>query len=343
MPLRLAPLITIVVLSLTLTVAFKVGLFGWPLALILLSWLFKYAFTFLDELVSGASEAPVLSIEMVMKSLGEWRTLLPLVLVVVAFVLSDASSFWFGRVLGGLFGIVVLVWLPAVFAVQGWTGSVGQSLNVATCVKMVKILGEGYAWIVGVTAIFVAACVVAVNVSTPLAVRFALFIYTWLMLIVLTGGMVNARRDELAQETGFLLKLDPEVTEAQRAKQREGLVDSIYGAWRSGATDNAWRTLCLHLETSEDSVAELRYVNTRASAWDAGKFAERIAQEFVTRLLAADREGEALTVVREQLRKNAGFRPRANEELARIVRIANANRDVQTALALTRGLDASSP
>lgn len=199
---------------------------------------------------------------------------------------------------------------------------------------MARILGAGYAWIVGVTAVFVAACAVAVNTPTPFVVRSALFIYTWLILIVLTGGMVYARRNEIEQETGFLLKLDPQVTEAARLKLREELVDSIYGAWRSGATENAWHTLCQHLETSEDSLPELRYVHSRVSSWDAGRFAERVAQEFVTRLLTADREGEALSVVRDQLRKNASFRPRTSHELNRLVRTANAARDVQTAEAL---------
>jgi hypothetical protein len=336
MPLRLAPLITVVILSLTLALACRVGLFGWPLAIILLSWLFKYSFTFLDQLVSGASEAPVLSIEMITKSIGEWRSLLPLILVIIAFVLSDASTFWFGSAIGGVLGIAVLVCLPAVLAVQGWTGSVGQSLSVSSCVKMAKILGAGYWWTVGVTAVFAAASGVAVSTPTPVSVRFGLFIYTWLMLIVVTGGMVYARRHEIEEQTGFLLKVEPQMTEEARARLREELVDSIYGAWRSGAAENAWRTLTRHLETSDNALAELRYVYGRASSWEPADFAERVAPEFIARLLAEDREGEALAVVRAQLRTNANFRPRTSEELTRLVRIATANKDVSTAESLTR-------
>lgn len=343
MPLRLAPLITIVVLSVILAVAFKVGVFGWPLALILLSWLFKYSFTFLDQLVVGASEAPVLSIDMVMKSIGEWRSLLPLILVVGAFVLSGASAFWFGRVAADLLGVAMLVCFPAVLAVQGWTGSVGQSLSVSTCVKMARILGAGYAWILGVTSLFVAVCIVALSTPTPLTVRLGLFIYTWLILIVLTGGMVHAHRDEIEAQTGFLLKREVEVTEEARAKLREELVDSIYGAWRSGAPQNAWSTLSRHLETCENALEDLRYVHHRALSWDAGPFAERLTQEFVTRLLAADREGEALSVVRAQLRTNASFRPRARDDLTRLVRIANATNDAATAHGLMRDLAAVHP
>jgi hypothetical protein len=77
MPLRLAPLLTLIVLSFVLTVALRVGVYGLPLVFILLTWLFKYSFVFLDRLVIGDVEPPVLSVEMVMTSLGEWRSLLP--------------------------------------------------------------------------------------------------------------------------------------------------------------------------------------------------------------------------------------------------------------------------
>jgi hypothetical protein len=328
--------ITIVVLSVALAIASKVGLFGWPLGFILLSWLFKYSFATLDELASGAKEAPVLSVEMVMHSVGEWRTLLPLILVVIAFVLTGANSFFFGPVPGSLLGIVVLIGLPAVLAVQGWTGGARQSLNPYICVKMAQALGGGYAWIVGVTAVLAAVCLVALNTPTPAFLRFGLLIYTWLALIVLTGGMLFERRAQIEQQTDFLGEQRELPERDPVAERRKEAIDTIYAHWRSGSMNDAWHAVCRHLDASEDQLAELRFLFMRTLTWQPPKFTQRVAQELVSRLLAANREGEALVVTRGQLKADAKFRPLASSELIRLARIAKDNTDTATAHELLR-------
>src|SRR5215469_10964720 len=129
LPLRPAALTSIVALSLLLALSLLSIPFGFFTMAILLSWFFKYSFTFLDEVVSGAQQMPVLSLEIIYGSIGELRSLLPLILVTIFFFVSGAGQFFLGFVVAVCAGLGLLAVLPAVLAIQGWTGRVEHSLD----------------------------------------------------------------------------------------------------------------------------------------------------------------------------------------------------------------------
>ncbi len=185
MPLRPVALLTIAALSVVLAFSLQIFPFGIFLALILLSWLFKYSFTFLDQLVSGSTEAPVLS-------------------------------------------------LPAVFAVQGWTGRLEHSFDYRVCRVMIATLGADYAWIVGITFALVAACVAAAEYSGP--VSFGLLvgvsIYAWLAFIAVIGGALRAQRDLLQQEIPLVIPHLQAVSPQQLAADRERWLYRGAADWR---------------------------------------------------------------------------------------------------------------
>src|SRR5687768_10054375 len=64
-PLRGASLVLIVTFSILLLIASSGGLLGLPLALLTISWFFKYGFVLLDHVADGVMEPPVLAIEMI--------------------------------------------------------------------------------------------------------------------------------------------------------------------------------------------------------------------------------------------------------------------------------------
>ena len=64
-PAHLTALLLIATLTLLLSIASLAGLPGLPLMVIVLSWLFKYAYVLLDLSAEGIAEPPVLSAEMV--------------------------------------------------------------------------------------------------------------------------------------------------------------------------------------------------------------------------------------------------------------------------------------
>ncbi len=336
MPLRRVPLLTICALSVALAFAFKAWVFGLPLILMLSSWLLKYSFVFLDELVAGATAPPVLSVEMIVGSLGEWRSLMPLIIVTIAFFASGAGSFWMAPALSAVLVVAAVAFLPAILAVQGWTGSVGQSLNPRVCARMVRILGRDYAWVAALTFLLVALCVAAQweGRSVPLALRIASVVYAWLAIIALVGGVVHTRRPDIERETLFFTKLQPVMTPEELARLREHCLDTIYGEWRGRAPENAWRNLVEYVEQSADPLEEMRWLYGRIAGWDRPQLANRIARVMVPRLLTAERQGEALALVRERLAADPDFRPHTSAELLTLAQLARVAADRRTARAL---------
>lgn len=286
-------------------------MFGIPLILILLGWTFKYSFAFLDRLVAGGREAPVLSVEMIVGSFEEARSLMPLILVAFAFFASGAGAFFAGPVLAAMAASILLGCLPAILAVQGWTGRLAHSLSPRTCATMIRVLGGDYAWVVGCTLAVAAVCVVIPQVAggVPSMIRIALLLYAWLALIAVTGGAVHARRNVLQHEIPLIVAELRERSPEEVRRLRELWLDSIYAAWRSGAEANAWRLVCEGIEDTRDALEDFRWLYARLAQWEPTAFSSRVARELLARLRACNREGEALRLVRERLAIDPSFEP----------------------------------
>ena len=322
-PLAPAALVTLAVLSATLAFALLTGVAGIPLIGILLSWFFKYSFALLDSRVAGEAAAPGLSVEMIRGAWGEGRSLLPFVLVITAFFASGASTVLAGELASAALAVAALVWLPAVVAVQAWTGSAAQSVSPSLCTHMIHSLGEDYAWMVGCVCVVAAICVVlpAFVDGMPTFLRIGLLLYAWLAVIAVIGGAVYARRDVLERETALTLQLRPLSLE-EVTRSRDRWLDSIHAFWRHKAHANAWSAVTERLAQHPEPIAELRWLYARVARWDPPQFGNRLVQEMLPLLLAADRDGEALRLVKERLAADPGFRPQSPEARRRLGRLA---------------------
>jgi hypothetical protein len=336
LPLRPAGALTLLVLGLVLALLLKAGLLGIPGLIILLSWYFKYSFALLDELVAGHYEAPVLSIEMISASLGEFRFLLPLILVIAAFFATGAGRYFIGAAATAALAIVLLAVLPAVLAVQGWTGRLSHGLSPRSCWLMLRALGRDALWLMGCTLAIVAVSVVAPGLITPLprAVRIALGLYGWLAILTVVGGAVHANQESVGERIALIVPRELGTEQRDLAAQRQRWLDLIYGAWRAQARDNAWQLVMERIAHSTDPLPELRWLHEHSSGWQAPQFATRVAQEMISLLLRQDREGEALRSAREQLARDPLFRPRGADESRRLAELAQRWGDRDTAGAL---------
>jgi hypothetical protein len=324
LPLGPAPLATLIALSITLRLSMLAWGYGLPLMLILLSWLCKYSFVFLDRLIAGDAELPVLSVEMILGSLGEWRSLLPLIVAIIYFLTSGAGMLWIGLVGAVLLTIAAIVCVPAVLAVQGWTGSLQQSLSPHICMVMVRILGRDYALMVAYLFAIVAICVVMPQIVgvLPTVVQIGLLIYAWLAVVAVTGGTLYTNRVDLDRETAFILVNQFRVSPEEKERLREQWMDSIYAAWRNNAQDNAWRSVTDWIANREDALDELRWLYFRVVAWEQPQLANCIVREMLPRLLAEGMEGEALRLVKERLEIDPDFRPHSAEQRQRLAQLA---------------------
>lgn len=340
-PLRIAPLVTMAVLSSTLALSLYLAPFGLPLALILFSWFFKYSYTYLDLLISGASEPPVLSVEMILKSHGEWRTLLPLVIVTIAFFLSGAAEMLLGIALTILLAIPLLIALPSVLAIQGWTGSIKQSLRPKLCLRMANLLGADYPQVVSASMVVVAAVGTAQLFSAriPLVLRLALHIYAWLAIFGMTGKAIFRHRTEIELDTQFAIPVDPDKSEKRLAQERQAWLDAVYAEARGGAVQSAWQTVMRRLDHASDPVEELRWAYLRASHWHFKELTNRIAAEFVGRLLDRQLRTEAVQVARERLSTDSKFHLRRATDALQLAMFAGSHGDRETALGLLTYFD----
>lgn len=337
-PLRMAPALLIATFSLLLVLATKATLLGIPLALVLLSGFFNYAFILLDGIADGARELPVLSIEMLNPISGQ-RSLVLLTVVVIAFFASSAATYWFGPWFAIAGAGVCATVLPAMIAVQGATGSVAQSLNPLTCFRLMQRLGADYALIlagIALLGIAGAAIVSASGGTLPLIVRIALLMYGWLAIFALIGGVLFERRLDLGLDDSLVVEPDEASIDAQRERIRTQQVDRIYAEWRGGARETAWQTISTHLDQSADPLVELRWLYERIARWPDPRLANRLAQELLPRLMATRHTGEALDIARARLKADADFRLPASNDLLNLARLARDAGDRPTARALLR-------
>lgn len=342
LPLRLAGALTLVFLAVSLTVMLKAGLFAAPGILILATWFFKYSFALLDALVAGQSEAPVLSIEMIMASLEEFRFLLPLILSIAAFFAFGAASYFVGTVLAILLGALVIAILPAVVAVQGWTGRLSYSLDPMAWTRMARVLGTDYGAMLACIAGLVALCaLVRVVPGSPRILQIFVALYAWLGVICVIGATLRAHRAALSEKIPLII---PQIAPARidaAAPERERWIDAIYGALRANNRDNVWHLVMERAQTVAHPLPELQWLYERVAAWQPLPFPNRVAQEVIARLLAEDREGEALRLARERLALDPAFRPLSADESRRLVQLADRWRDHQTAEALRKSFTAA--
>lgn len=321
-PLRTAPLLLIIIFSVLLLLAIKATLFGIALGLMLLAGFLSYSFTLLDQLAEGKTDPPVLSIEM-MNLVGSGRSVPVLVFVVLIFFGSDAAVYWFGPVLAVLIGVLCLAALIAIIAAQGATGSLAQSMNPVRWWRLIERVPGDYSFVVVCGLLLYGITAAARAVGLPLILQIALFMYTWLAVFSLIGGLLYERRDELGLADAYEVEtVEPDDGGAARERIRQQNIDRIYAEWRGGSHKNAWRSVMSYLAESAEPLAELRWLYAHAKSWPDQRFANRLAQEILPRLLMQRDNGQAVDMVRERLRASPEFRPLAGADLIRLVQLA---------------------
>lgn len=343
LPLSIAPLMLIVIFSLLLGFATRGGLLGLPLALIVLSWFFKYAFVLLDHTVDGAKEPPVLSVEMINPA-NEQRSLILLIMVTGIFFASDAATYWFGPILGVLLGLVLVGILPAIIGVQGVTGSLLQSLNVHRCVRLIAHLGRDYVLIIAsATVLLTAATAIASIDAMPLLLRIAFAMYAWLVLFALIGGVLFERRLDIGLEAAYSPERYDDKAGRELDRERDRQIDLIYAEWRGGAHINACKTINELLTKSRAPADELEWLYAKTAAWPDPRLPNQLAQAWLPYLLEAKRNGRVLEVLKERLGFDATFRPATSNELLRCARLARDGGERRTARLLLQGFATAFP
>lgn len=325
------------------TVAFKVGIFGIALFLIMLTWFFRYGLLMMEYVAWNGKEAPVLEVEM-LNPLEQTKSGVLLFVTGVFFAIYYAAQYWSDKLLGtrvlGVFvGLAAVGLLPAIAAVQVAKDRALQALDPRDWFHLIRWMKTDY--------LLVLACILIywlfayILLVTPLGAHVPLFfdivalMFGWLAVQALLGGAICERRISDPDDSP-VERCEEGLSAEEIERQREQKIDRIYGEWRSGAQKNAWQTLMREVEESGDPIAELRWMLERIARWDEPRLLNRVTQDLVPRLIAISRFSEAITLTRQRIASDPAYRPVTATETLRIARIARDGGDRPTARALLR-------
>jgi hypothetical protein len=339
----LSSVLFVVLAGALMAVAFKVGMFGVPLFLIMLTWFFRYGLLMMEYVAWNGAEAPVLEVEM-LNPLEQTKSGILLFVTGVFFAIYYAAQYWSSKLLGttvpGAFvGLAAVGLLPAIAAVQVARDRALQALNPWDWFHLIRWMKTDYLLVLACILIYwlfaYILLVTPLGEHVPLFVEIVLLMFGWLAVQALLGGAIRERRISDPDDSP-VERFEEAPSQEAIDKERERKIDRIYGEWRSGAQKNAWQTLMREVEESGDPIEELRWMLERVSRWDEPRLLNRIAQELVPRLLAISRFSEAITHTRQRLAADPDYRPITATETLRIARIARDGGDRPTARALLR-------
>ena len=336
-PLSPAPLLLIAAFAILLTLATRGGLLGLPLGFIVLSWFLKYAFVILDTAARGLDEPPVLSIEMV-NPLDEQRPLGQLLIIGVFYAATAALQPYVGAQIVVALRTVALVLLPACIAVLGSSGSIVTAVNPRVLIGTIRRLGWDYVviWLALLVLAFAGRFVSTRLADAPLGMPLAIacLMYGWLAVFSIIGGALYERRHELGIDAWRSPERDRARHEADLGKDHNRFIDELYGHWRGGAYKEALQAAQNRLAASGHSLDEYAWLCEALLRWPDRRLASRIAQDYLSRLLAVKRYSNALTVAHHHIDADPEFRPATSADLIRLAYLARDGGDRKLARAL---------
>ena len=295
----------------------------------------RLVFFLFDHVVNGYDEPPVLDMQM-MNPVDEQRPVAQIAilgLIVVGVKLVDAG---FGASVATGLALLLAAWLPASIAVLGLEGNAAKAVYPVLLLRFIKGLGPAYLLVLALVAAYALCLTLVVRLEFWLPVATAMAMFATLSVYSVLGGAIYERRDALGIEPFQ----SPERTAARarelELRQDQLAVDAAYDQTRIGAHANAWRLLQDWLDSRGGAIEDYRWLCDRVANWPDARYPTRLTQEYVARLLALKRTGEALDVVTARLRLDPGFRPAAAAatlQLARMAAVGGAPRTARTLLA----------
>jgi hypothetical protein len=311
----------VVVFAFLLVLAANARLIGIPLALVVVSWFFKYAYILFDHTVRGFDEPPTLDIDMV-NPVNEQRPLGQVLLLGLLFFLLKLTHDYLGTPAAVVLSIVCLFFLPASVAVLGLDSNILKAAYPVAWFHLVRGLGLLYgAVLLVILGVGVATSLLwKLHVWAPLGI--ALIMFAILSVFSFLGGAIYERRHELGIETWVSPERTAEIKSKEAWRGHEKLVLDAYSLMRAGAHIKSWQVLFDWLKGRGFSPEDYAWLCERTVKWDDPRYITRLTEEHVARLLVLKRTGEALDVVAQRLNLDPNFRPKSAADTLSVAQLA---------------------
>jgi hypothetical protein len=334
-----AILLLIAATSFGLALANSVGLVGLPLALILTSWFFKYAYALLDDVAHGVDQAPVLSMEMV-NPLAQ-RPAAQLAICLGAWAVTLWTDGWLRGASIAAFALT----LPASIAILGASGRFVQAINPLALLTVMRALGVYYVGVLGL--IGVGGWLAWWIVSLPLwfVCKLAVVQFVVLGIFNAIGAALYERREQLDLEVLRSPEASQQRSAHERTRSRARMVDEIYALVRVRKYAGVSATLTTWFDaTSRDELrVDAAEILQRAMSWNDLRAFSVIAPLCIVRLHDARLIGEALDAWESALDHDPAFRLTPAERAAALSELSTLAGRRALARKIARGSQADNP
>jgi uncharacterized membrane protein YGL010W len=311
----------LVVFAFLLVLAAKARLVGIPLALLVISWFFKYAYVLFDHTVRGFDEPPTLDIQM-MNPVNEQRPLAQVaILGLIGFAVYLTQEHFGATAAAGL-AIVCLFFLPASVAILGLESNILKAANPVDWFSLVRGLGILYGAVLLVVLGYALVLRLLAAVDLWLPVEIGVGMFAVLSVFSFLGGALYERRHELNLDTWVSPERTAALKTQQTLRENDQLVHEAYGLMRAGAHIKSFRMLEEWLKGRGYTPEDYRWLCDRTASWDDPRYVTRLTEEFVARLLMLKRTGEALDVVGQRLKLDPSFRPKSAADTLSVAQLA---------------------
>ena len=311
----------VVIFAVLLSVAAKAGFFGIPLAFILGSWFFKYAYILFDHVVRGFDEPPTLDITM-MNPIDEQRPLAQLAILLILGAGVGLAAATLNLTAAKALAAVALLIFPASVAILGLESNILKAVYPVALARMIAGLGSRYAVVLGLIACEVAVMGLIGRLNVWLPLQLSVGMFAVLSLFSVLAGALYDRRHELGLETWHSPERTAERQRQTELRGSENAVTEAYGQLRVGAHSNAWAMLQAWLTARGHEAEDYRWLLDRVTAWPDSRYATRLTEEYIDRLLELKRSGEALDAVVQRLRLDQDFRPKSAASTLTLAQLA---------------------
>jgi len=311
----------IVVFAFLLIMAARAGLVGIPLALLVISWFFKYAYILFDHTVRGFDEPPTLDIQM-MNPIDEQRPLgQVLILGLLGFALYETYD-RFGAPPAIALGVAFLFVRPASVATLGLESNLLKAANPLYWFSLVRGLGILYGAVLLVILVYALGLKLLWAFDLWLPVEIFVGMFAVLSAFSFLGGAIYERRHELNLETWVSPERTAELEQKQTQRENDKQVHEAYGLMRAGSHVKSFQMLEDWLKGRGNTPEDYRWLCERTLSWNDPRYVTRLTEEFLARLLTLKRAGEALDVVTQRLKLDPNFRPKSAADTLAIAQLA---------------------
>ena len=191
----------LIVFSPLLAIAAHAGLLGIPLAFILTSWFFKYAYILFDHTVWGFDEPPALDIHM-LNPVDEQRPLAQVVILGLIYAAVKLAETRLGSAVAVSLAAAAALLLPASVAVLGVERNILKALSPMALARIIPGLGIMYPAVLGLIACGLLGAVLLERLELWLPLQLGIAMFAILSMFSVLGGALYERRNELGLDSG---------------------------------------------------------------------------------------------------------------------------------------------